>query len=308
VLVYNVAVVIWGAYVRASSSGAGCGNHWPTCNGEVIPRSASARTIIEFAHRTTSGLALVGVIFLLALTLKWTVRGHRARRTAVLALLFVLLEAGIGASLVLFEWVAGNRSLARGFVMGAHLINTFLLLGALAMTAWHLSGGPALRLRRGPTTTVFGASVVAIFLSGASGGIAALGDTLFPATSLMQGLLQDGLTTAHIFLKLRVFHPALAVTAAVLLIASARAAVRTTSTPRVHRTALVLCALVGAQIAIGLLDVLLLAPIVLQLVHLALADVTWVAFVLLAAAHAAEQQAVRSTERCSAAGSIVSGA
>jgi cytochrome c oxidase assembly protein subunit 15 len=289
VLVYNVLVVVWGAYVRASSSGAGCGSHWPTCNGDVIPRSPSVRTIVEFAHRTTSGLAVVGIVALLVLTLRATGKGHPARRSAWLSLLFVALEAGIGAGLVLFEWVAGNKSLARGFVMSAHLINTFLLLGALTLTAWYLGGKPALRLRRGPTGALLGASMLAVFLTGASGGIAALGDTLFPATSLMHGLLQDASTTAHVFLKLRVFHPALAVTTAVLLVLSARLAARTTPTPRVRRAALALVLLVGAQVAVGVLDVLLLAPIALQLVHLALADATWIAFVLLAASHAAER-------------------
>ncbi len=279
VLIYNVAVVIWGAYVRASSSGAGCGSHWPTCNGQVIPRSPSGRTMVEFAHRTTSGLALVSIVVLLLLTLRVTGARHPARRTAWLSSLFVLLEAGIGAGLVLFEWVAGNKSLARGFVMSAHLINTFLLLGALTLTAWYLAhpyaAATLARLRRGPAGALFSVAALGVFLTGASGGIAALGDTLFPNTSFVDA-------TSHIFLKLRVFHPALALVSAVLLLLCARLARR-------RRAALPLVGLVLLQIGVGVLDVFLLAPIPLQLVHLALADATWIAFVVLAASHATER-------------------
>ncbi len=39
VLLWNVLVALWGAYVRATGSGAGCGSHWPTCNGEILPRA-----------------------------------------------------------------------------------------------------------------------------------------------------------------------------------------------------------------------------------------------------------------------------
>ena len=278
VLVYNVLVVVWGAYVRASSSGAGCGSHWPTCNGEVIPRSPSGRTIVEFAHRTTSGLAVVSIVALLVLTIRATRAAHPARRAAWLSLLFVGLEAGIGAGLVLFEWVAGNKSLARGFVMGAHLINTFLLLGALVLTAYYLAGGAAIgpRLRRHAALVT--TATLGVFLTGASGGIAALGDTLFPTTSFAHGLAQDESTTSHVFLKLRVFHPIFAVATAAILLYAARA-LR-------GRHAMSLAVLVFVQATVGLLNLFLAAPVPLQLVHLALADAVWIAFVLTAASQA----------------------
>ena len=49
VLAANLAVVAWGAFVRATGSGAGCGQHWPPCNGAVVPRSPTAETAIEFS-------------------------------------------------------------------------------------------------------------------------------------------------------------------------------------------------------------------------------------------------------------------
>jgi cytochrome c oxidase assembly protein subunit 15 len=302
VLAYNVLVIVWGAYVRASGSGAGCGSHWPTCNGAVIPRAPTVQTVVEFGHRVTSGLALVSILALLVLTLRATGgfrpaaapdrAPHPARRTAVYALVFVLLEAAIGAGLVLFEWVAGNTSHARGFASGAHLINTFLLLGALALTAYHLEdpgsssapGGLAATLRRHAGLVT--AATVGVFLTGASGGIAALGDTLFPATSLAHGFAQDASTTAHIFLKLRVLHPIFAVTTAAILLVSARAL----RGPH----AITLAVLVCAQATVGFFNLFLLAPVPLQLVHLALADATWVAFVLVVASSAASAPSASS--------------
>ncbi|MGQ9832522.1 MAG: COX15/CtaA family protein [Candidatus Villigracilaceae bacterium] len=60
---WNLAVIWWGAYVRATGSGAGCGSHWLLCNGEVIPQSPSVHTLIEFTHRMMSGLALVLILW-----------------------------------------------------------------------------------------------------------------------------------------------------------------------------------------------------------------------------------------------------
>src|SRR5262249_24948503 len=67
-VVYNIAVILWGAYVRATGSGAGCGSHWPLCNGEIVPRAAQAQTLIEFTHRITSGISLL----LVAILAVWT--------------------------------------------------------------------------------------------------------------------------------------------------------------------------------------------------------------------------------------------
>src|SRR5687767_2278346 len=223
VLAYNILVIVWGAFVRATGSGAGCGSHWPDCHGQIVPRAPSVATMIEFAHRATSGLALVAVVSLLWITLRWCERGHPARRAAWWSLVFVLLEAGIGAGIVLFEWVAGDKSLARGFVMSAHLCNTFLLLAALTNTAWHLDGGPRYAIS-GRFGWLFWATAAGVFLTGASGGIAALGNTLFPATSLAEGLTQDLSATSHVFLRLRGLHPIFALATSILLYFAARTA------------------------------------------------------------------------------------
>lgn len=286
VLAYNLLVILWGAYVRASGSGAGCGAHWPMCNGEVIPRSPTAQTFVEFTHRATSGVALLAVFALAAWVFRASSPKHPARRFAVWSVVFILLEAAIGAGLVLFELVAGDRSLARGYAIGAHLVNTFFLLGALTLTAFH-AGAPEKAAR--PFTLLPTLGLVAIVATGVTGGIAALGDTLFPAQSLAHGWAQDLSAQSHLFLRLRISHPIVAVLSAAWLLYVATAMHREAAgQPRAQRIALVLGALVCAQVLLGLVNLALLAPVALQLMHLLLADLIWIALVLLGAAAGAE--------------------
>ena len=285
VLVYNLAVVAWGALVRATGSGAGCGKHWPTCNGEIVPRSPRAETLIEFAHRATSGIALVLVVALVVWAFRAFPRGHAARKAAVASLAFLVAEALVGAGLVLYGWVARDPSAARGWVMAIHLTNTFLLLASLALTAdWSRNPGGLSAARRGGLPALLAASLAAVLLSGVTGAIAALGDTLFPATSFVSGLRQEISGGAAVLLRLRILHPFAAIAAAGALLVAARAALRDGSSPRVRRAALAALALVSLQTAAGVANVFLLAPVPLQIGHLVLADLTWLALVLLSSA------------------------
>ena len=282
VLGYNVAVVLWGAYVRATGSGAGCGSHWPLCNGEVVPRGASAATLIEFSHRLTSGLALLGVLALVIWIWRACGRGHRARRGALWSLLLILVEAGIGAGLVLFELVADNASMARALFMAAHLVNTFFLLAALTLTAVWIADPSPMRFRQRPRVTLAHAvCVVWLIGAGMSGAVAALGDTLYPSATLADALRADLSPTSHFLLRLRVLHPALAIGAGLLVIFFALRFAGPDGTVRLRNG---LIALVAGQLAAGFLNVLLLAPVWLQLLHLLLADAIWIGFVMLGAA------------------------
>jgi cytochrome c oxidase assembly protein subunit 15 len=262
VLAYNIAVIVWGAYVRATGSGAGCGNHWPLCNGEMVPPSPTIATLIEYSHRLTSGLALLSVVVLLAWTWRSCRPGHPARGGAGLSLFFMLTEAAVGAGLVLFRLVADNASAARAMFMGVHLLNTFVLLACIALTAWWLSGGA---------------------LVSSSGAVAALGDTLFPSRSLSEALSADLSATSHLLIRLRVLHPVLAGSTAVMLfwLAPWIARGRDRAASRLSRAVVGLAVL---QIALGFANIVLLAPVWLQLVHLTVADSIWIAFVLLGAA------------------------
>ncbi len=284
VLGYNLLVILWGAYVRATGSGAGCGSHWPLCNGEVIPREPGISTLIELAHRLTSGLAFLLVLGMLVWALRGHPKGSRVRLGAGLSMFFIVTEALVGAGLVLFEWVANDVSSGRVISIAVHLINTFLLLASLVLTAWWASGGAGLSLRgRGPVTWVFILGALGVLVIGVSGAVTALGDTLFPVESLSEGLRQDFSPTAHFLVRLRVWHPIIAVLVGFYLLFVGGLVYMFRSDPWVKRFALGLIGLFVVQLLAGLVNLLLLAPVWMQLVHLLLADLVWITLVLLAA-------------------------
>ncbi len=283
VLAYNVAVIGWGAYVRASGSGAGCGSHWPLCNGDVLPRAAATATLVEFSHRLTSGLALLAVVALLIWTWRARPPGTFARRAAAWSLFFIVMEAAVGAGLVLFELVADNASMARAMFMAVHLMNTFFLLGALTLTAWSLTTGSHLTFEgRGRTVGAIAAGCAGLLLAGASGAVAALGDTLFPSTSMADGFAADLSTSSHLLIRLRILHPFLAVIAALTVVTLSRHLARSGG-PLAQRSARVVRLFIALQLGLGFANVVLLAPVWLQLLHLLVADVIWVGFILIGA-------------------------
>lgn len=283
VLVYNLGVILWGAFVRATGSGAGCGSHWPLCNGQVIPRAAQLETLIEFTHRLTSGLSLLLVLGLFIWAFRLYAKGSPLRLGASLSLVFILTEALVGAGLVLFEWVAGDASSGRVVSMAVHLVNTFLLLAALTMTAWWASGGQPLAFSgQGAWTWLFAIGLSGVILLGVSGAVAALGDTLFPAASLAEGLAQDFNPAAHFLVRLRVWHPVIAVILGFYLLFLSGLAALFRPVAHIRFFASCLAVLFVVQLVAGLLNLLLLAPVWMQLLHLLLADLVWISLVLLA--------------------------
>ena len=284
VLVANLLVILWGAFVRATGSGAGCGAHWPLCNGEVVPRAPEIETIIEFAHRMSSGVVMLLVLGLLIWAFRQYPKKHPVRLGATLSAIFIITEALVGAGLVLFEWVAYDQSLERVVSISVHLVNTFLLLAALTLTAWWASGGQPVSLRnRGGAAWAFGIGFLGVLLIGVTGAITALGDTLFPAGSLAEGIRQDFEATAHFLVRLRVWHPLIAIGVGFyILFVSGVAAMWEEDRTR-RKITVMLFALVIVQWLAGLINVLLLAPVWMQLVHLLLADLVWICWVLLAA-------------------------
>ena len=308
VLAYNLAVIVWGAYVRASGSGAGCGSHWPSCNGEVVPLRPSTATLVEYSHRVSSGLVLVLVAVLAAWAFRAAPKGHPLRRGAVLSLVFTLSEAAVGAGLVLFKLVAHDESLARALAISTHLLNTLLLLASLTLAAYaagafrtaaaagdaaglaaggavapHRGVGRAGRERRPRPGWSFALALAATMAIAATGAVAALGDTLFPATSLGQGLAQDLSPASHLLQRLRFFHPMLAIAlGAYLLYLCNQVVAAGAAGAAARRLANRLRLLVIGQWTLGLLNIALLAPVWLQLTHLLVADLLWIVLVLLA--------------------------
>jgi cytochrome c oxidase assembly protein subunit 15 len=279
---YNTSVILWGALVRATGSGAGCGNHWPLCNGQVIPLSPRVDTVIEFTHRCMTGGAGFVVLGLLLWTFRATVKGQAARGLAVASMVLLLNEALLGALLVKLGYVTGNQSVGRVILLSIHLSNTLLLLAALTLTAVLLGTGQMrceLGVLGGKRLWAY-LGLAATLVVGVSGSLAALGDTLFPASSLRAAFAQDFAAGAPWLLRLRGVHPVSAVIAAVFvlwLVAQARRA-------GAGRLSSIVVGLLVFQFALGFADVLLLAPVWMQIVHLLGADLYWVALVALAAA------------------------
>jgi cytochrome c oxidase assembly protein subunit 15 len=285
VLAYFIAVILWGTLVRATGSGAGCGNHWPLCNGVVIQRSASVNTLIEFTHRVTSGLSFFAVVGLLAWTFIGTVRGHLARAAAVASVVFTLIEATLGALLVKLGYTAQSQSPLRPAFLALHLANTLLLVAALTLTAHLLSRRKGFLRGSVHFTAPIGAlaTVLVVMLVGVTGSLAALGDTLFPASSLGMALAQDFSSASGWLVRWRWVHPGIAFAASFFLIwLLVRAAQRKTHWDNRNLSALVLL-LLAAVYLLGLMDVLLLAPLWVQVAHLLAADSLWAALVVLTA-------------------------
>ena len=285
VLAYNVAVILWGALVRATGSGAGCGGHWPLCNGEVLPNVSQIATVIELTHRVMSGIALLAVVAMFVWARRAFAAGHAARRWAGWAVVFILTEALLGASLVLLGHVARNESVGRVYSLATHLINTFLLLASLALAAW--SSGQETQPARNRNDRTFSLAaagpLITLVLVAVAGVITALGDTLFPSHTLVEGMRDDFSSTASFLIRLRIIHPFLAVGAGFVVALVALPEYRARHAGRLRALSGWLLALFAAQFAIGATSILLQAPLPIQLLHLFLADAIWIALVLFTA-------------------------
>ncbi|MGH9326828.1 MAG: COX15/CtaA family protein [Terriglobia bacterium] len=292
VLAYTILVILWGTVVRATGSGAGCGDHWPLCGGQVFPHAAQVATLIEFAHRLTSAVAIVLMLGLVWFAFRRFETGHPARRYSAAALFFTFMEGFIGAALVLLGDVGTNVSLSRVCVLSLHLVNTFLLLASLALTAVSASSGwfalpenptegrkaPSRRLILAYAAGLLGTLGIAV-----TGTLAALADALFHATSLGQAFRWDLSPSASPLLRLRIIHPAVAVMVGTFLLILAVHPLIAPAPAMAKRIAPCLLFLVLLQFCLGGLNVVLLAPLWLQVVHLLTADLVWISLVLLSA-------------------------
>jgi cytochrome c oxidase assembly protein subunit 15 len=285
VLAYFIAVILWGTLVRATGSGAGCGDHWPLCNGTVLQHSASVNTLIEFTHRITSGLSFFSVVGLLVWTRRATGRGHLARAAAAAAAAFTVIEAILGALLVKLGYTAQSQSPMRPAFLALHLTNTLLLVAALTLTAHLLSRRAGFLRSTIRLSAPFGAvaTVAIVMIVGVTGSLAALGDTLFPVSSLGQALAEDFSATSGWLVRWRWTHPAVAFFASMFLIWLLVRAARRSNYWDNRSLSAALLLLLALQYLLGVFDVFLLAPVWMQVAHLLGADVLWVALVVLTA-------------------------
>jgi heme a synthase len=283
VVAYNAAVIVWGAYVRATGSGAGCGSHWPLCNGQFLPTTPQTQTVIEFTHRVTSGVSIVLVAILLIWCWRRTAKGDWPRYSVVAVAVLLFNEALLGALLVLLDHVGGlDRSAAHAFFLCLHFGNTLFLLAALALTAsWLSNSCQRFGFVRTPYQAIAaGLGLVSVMVIGVTGSLASLGDTLFPADSLRHAVVQDFSSSSHILLRLRVLHPIAAVIGSIYVLSLLQAFWR--KQERSAWMSLLPITLTG-QIALGAMNVILLAPVWLQMTHLLVAEMFWILLVLASA-------------------------
>lgn len=284
VLVWTILVILWGAFVRATGSGAGCGNHWPLCNGEIIPQSEQVETSIEFAHRLLSGGALLLIFIMLIWGWRVSEKGHPVRRGLVASAILIITEALLGAGLVLFGLVATNQSAARAVVMAFHLLNTFLLLAAITLSAWWAGGGKPIEIKnQGNIPFLLFLALAGVALIGMTGAITALGDTLFPAESLTHGLEQDSEAGMHFLIRLRIYHPLIAIIVGAFIILLVKHLWNRRKDVPSRKFGAALFILILIQWTAGLVNVLLLAPVPMQIIHLLIADLVWITLVLFTA-------------------------
>jgi heme A synthase len=279
---YLIVVILFGAWVRIAGAGAGCGNHWPTCNGDVIPQAPEMKTVIEYTHRVTSGLCgllVLGLAF-------WARRVSRPVFYASLAtLFFILVESFIGAVLVKKELVAGDASVSRAIVISLHLLNTMLLTAAAATVAWWASRGVAALPRIAVSRGMIVAVLLCLVLTSVTGAVTALGDTLFPKQPALDGSLiasvrGDLSVGQHFLVRLRVLHPLVAVISAMIVLAVSlglRRQIKGSSTGELRLIRLLKSwqHAVLLQLVLGVVNIMLAAPGWMQIFHLLMAQALW---------------------------------
>lgn len=275
----NILVIMQGAFVRATGSGAGCGRHWPTCHGEVVPLGGGIQTIIEYSHRGLSSIVLLLGAWLL-------LRGIQERKErpgffwfTVAAAILVISEALLGAATVLFELTGDNVSTARGIMVASHLVNSMLLVAALTgVLVYSRRNSPRwpLQLAREPLlSTVFGFGFLLMLVMMFSGGIAAMGNTMFPAESLADGVAMDFSADSHPLIRLRILHPLIAVTVGIFLFLTLGYVRARKPVAQAQRTVQALFTVYVVQFIVGIVNFAMLAPVTLQIIHLGFAVATF---------------------------------
>ncbi len=289
VLAFNVAVVLGGTIVRATGSGDGCGASWPLCTDRIFPSNPGLETVIEYSHRVTSALAIFGVVAMFVFAVRLYESGHRVRNAATASLALLLFESALGALLIIFSWVDQDASIGRMIVVPIHLLNTYILVGALTLTAWWSSGNP------GPMNPVdprvkrsLGLGALGLLLIGAMGALNALADSLYPAESFLSGATEEFSDGAPWLLQVRIFHPIVAI-AVGLGVVYLVMRLSPTVTSRTKRLGAIVGGLVVTQFFIGLVNVMLAAPLEMQVIHLAIADTIWIIYLLFGASLVGER-------------------
>ena len=270
-LLLSIASILAGAFVRATGSGDGCGATWPTCKGKIIPELSDTSELIEFSHRSISGVLLVVTLIIFVKTRKFQ-KDSLVRTVTNYLTFFVIFEALIGAVIVIFEWVGLNSSLPRIIAVPIHLVNTFGLLGSYAVLYKILQDD--LKNIRNMFNKNFILISSLFLLSGATGSITALADVLFPSASFLEGFLADFNRTSEVLTRLRILHPIISSTLSIVLY------VYTTGISKKYNVSVKpLQLLIIIAVFLGVLNVLSNIVLPLSILHLAIADFLWISYI-----------------------------
>ena len=270
-LTMSILSILAGAIVRATGSGDGCGASWPTCNGRVIPSLETSSEIIEFSHRSISGVLLI-VTLLLFVKSKDLDTPLLHKKIINYLTFFVLLEAAIGAVIVIYEWVGLNSSLPRIIAVPLHLVNTFALLGFYTLIFY------LLRESENKLSNFFDKRIkiafVLFFLTGATGSITALADVLFPSASFVEGFIEDFDSTSEVLTRLRILHPFVSTILSIFLFSESN---RFKKEFAIDTSTIKVLVIVG--VILGVLNVVSNIILPLSILHLLLADLLWITYV-----------------------------
>lgn len=268
-VVYTLIIILWGAWVRISGSGDGCGDHWPLCHGAAIPLGSPVKTWIEVSHRYST--ALFGVLILVQIV--WVIRkgseGSAAQKWVGLTLLFTVTEALIGRSLVKEGLVTDSESLLRLVVMPLHLLNTSALIFSQVMCAESIKFHFRLPTKLhglGARVGLMLAGIIVLLLT--SGAIAALGAHLLPAESIAVGLQQDFQSQSHLAVKLRLLHPIAGLIIPTFVAGYFFSAGRRSTNKEINNITYQLSVLTLCMMLIGIATLMSLSPVWLKLLHL----------------------------------------
>ena len=270
-LLLSIASILAGAFVRATGSGDGCGATWPTCKGKIIPALSDTSELIEFSHRSVSGVLLVVTLIIFAKTRKFQ-KDSLVRIVTNYLTFFVIFEALIGAVIVIFEWVGLNSSLPRIIAVPIHLVNTFGLLGSYAILYKILQDD--LQNIKNMFNKNFLLISSLFLLSGATGSITALADVLFPSASFVEGFLADFDRTSEVLTRLRILHPIISSTLSIVLYVYA-----TGIRKKYNVSVKPLQILILISVFLGVINVLSNIVLPLSILHLAIADFLWISYI-----------------------------
>ena len=270
-IILSILSILAGAFVRATGSGDGCGSTWPTCKGKIIPQLSDPSEVIEFSHRSISGILLI-VTLIIFIKSRNMSKGTLVRTTVNFLTFFVVFEAAIGAVIVLYEWVGLNSSLPRIIAVPIHLVNTFGLLACYAVLYKVLLNNFKNIKQLWDRRFVFVAFL--FLLSGATGSITALADVLFPSASFYEGLMEDFDRTSELLTRLRILHPIVATGLSVALIIESR---KIQKNYKIDVKFLQLLVIVA--VTLGVLNVLSNIVLLLSIFHLAIADLLWITYI-----------------------------